>query len=296
MPRASTQEPQPTTARPARPASATISQHQPIGRQRQRQRIAQHQHRRRRLGQARQRLDQRQRLAAAPPSIACGVISFLAMARSMKPLRRRSRRRPGRPARQPSASRFSTAAFSGMAESFSSARHLVAVEAHGEHQPADLVRRQHRGGHHLVGRAAQHHDAGRVLGIVQRLGQARPVGGQGLGVRADHVAVGGDDEGRVDAEALLQVLQSPRRWSAASWVATASRKPKSLESRFAPSRNRSDRSDHTRSNTVPDGGQFAAHLALRRLVDGGEDRRARRSAGSRRTGRRRAPSAWCAGA
>ncbi len=39
---------------------------------------------------------------------------------------------------------------------------------------------------------------------------------------------------------------------AESPVATASRKPKSLESRFAPSRSRSERSDHTRSNTVPE--------------------------------------------
>ena len=93
MPRASTQEPQPTTHQADDAGQGHDHQHQPVGRQRQRQRIAQHQHRRRRRWSA---LGSGFTSASdVPPMPSMRLrrgLSFLAVARSMKPLSARGRR------------------------------------------------------------------------------------------------------------------------------------------------------------------------------------------------------------
>ncbi len=84
--------------------------------------------------------------------------------------------------------------------------HLLGVHAGGEHHPADEVRRQDRRRHHLVGRAVQHEDPLRRVGIVERAHQGLGVRGQLVGVGRGDLAVDADDEGLVHLEPGAQVL------------------------------------------------------------------------------------------
>ena len=130
------------------------------------------------------------------------------------------------------------------------------VEPDAEHQPADHVGRQDRGGDHLVRRAAEADDAGRFLGVVEGLEEGGPIGPQALGVVPDDMAVLADEEGRVDADPRLQVLKAGidggriARGDGGRAFAQpiGPERPNPVEHR-------------------PGGRQFGAHLALRSLVD-----------------------------
>ena len=188
-------------------------QHRRIGRHGPRHRIAEHQRRRRLAAQRLERLDQGQGVAGRAAEIPRlrrprrqGGVDQGGEALGQSPGDRARRARRRRPAVHP-VGPPQNGGVQGNGRQPLQRAHFARVQPRGEHHPPLQGRRQDRRGDGLVGRAADGQHAGRIVLLLHRLGDLGVGPLQRRGAHPRHAAVDADDEGHVDAQAHLEVLQ-----------------------------------------------------------------------------------------